>query len=175
MAGETVITVIGNLTRDPELRVLQSGRSVTSFTVASTPRSFDRETNQWKDGEPLFLNCSMWGAPGENLSCLTKGARVIVTGRLRQRSYEDRDGNKRTVYELDAEEVGASLRFATVQIERSSGSGNYGGRSNYNGGGSNYSGGGNYGSGNGGYGDVRESSADPWSSAGDMVPPPPDF
>lgn len=169
MAGETVITVIGNLTRDPELRVLQSGRSVTNFTVASTPRNFDRETGQWKDGEPMFLNCAMWGTPGENLSCLSRGARVIVTGRLRQRSYEDRDGNKRTVFELDADEVGASLRFATVQIEKSSGGSNYGGGSGYSSG-SNYSGGGNYGSSNAGYDDNRNSSADPWDSAGDVAP-----
>lgn len=122
MAGETVITVIGNLTADPELRYTQNGLPVVNFTVASTPRNFDRATNEWKDGEALFLRCSLWREPAEHVAgSLTKGARVIATGRLRQRSYETREGEKRTSLELEVDEIGPSLKYATAQITRASG------------------------------------------------------
>ncbi|MET8696826.1 single-stranded DNA-binding protein [Streptomyces bauhiniae] len=127
MAGETVITVIGNLVDDPELRFTPSGAAVTKFRVASTPRTFDRQTNEWKDGESLFLTCSVWRQMAENAAeSLQRGMRVIVQGRLKQRSYEDREGVKRTVYELDVEEVGASLRNATAKVTKTSGGGNGG-------------------------------------------------
>ncbi len=119
MAGETVITVIGNLTADPELRFTPSGAAVANFTVASTPRTFDRQTNEWKDGEALFLRCNIWREAAENVTeSLTKGARVIVSGRLKQRSFETREGEKRTVYELDVDEIGPSLRYATAKVTR---------------------------------------------------------
>lgn len=119
MAGETVATVVGNLTDDPELRFLPNGAAVASFTVASTPRMLDRATNEWKDGEPLFLRCSIWRQAAENVAeSLTKGARVIVQGRLKQRSFETREGEKRTVVELDVDEIGPSLRYATAKVVR---------------------------------------------------------
>lgn len=119
MAGETVVTVIGNLTEDPNLRHTNTGVPVASFTVASTPRVFDREANSWKDGEALFLRCSVWRDVAENVAdSLTKGSRVIVQGRLKQRSYNDTQGNPRTVMELDVEEVGASLRYHTAKPVR---------------------------------------------------------
>jgi single-strand DNA-binding protein len=128
MAGETVITVVGNLVDDPELRFTPSGAAVAKFRVASTPRTFDRQTNEWKDGESLFLTCSVWRQAAENVAeSLTKGTRVVVQGRLKQRSYEDREGIKRTVYELDVDEVGASLRNATAKITKTSGRGGQGG------------------------------------------------
>ncbi|KUL45872.1 single-stranded DNA-binding protein [Streptomyces sp. NRRL F-4489] len=128
MAGETVITVVGNLVDDPELRFTPSGAAVAKFRVASTPRTFDRQTNEWKDGESLFLTCSVWRQAAENVAeSLTRGTRVIVQGRLKQRSYEDREGVKRTVYELDVEEVGASLRNATAKVTKTSGRGGQGG------------------------------------------------
>lgn len=118
MAGETVITVIGNLTGDPELRFTPSGAAVAKFTVASTPRTLDKTTSEWKDGETLFLNCSVWRQAAENVAeSLTRGSRVIVQGRLKQRSYE-KDGEKRTVYELDVDEVGPSLRNATAKVNK---------------------------------------------------------
>src|ERR687885_951342 len=111
MAGETVITVIGNLTNDPELRFTPSGQAVASFTVASTPRTFDRQTNEWKDGDALFLRCSIWRQAAENVAeSLQRGMRVVVQGRLKQRSYETKEGEKRTVIELEVDEVGPSLR-----------------------------------------------------------------
>ena len=114
MAGETPITVIGNLTADPELRFTPSGAAVANFTVASTPRTFDRQTNEWKDGEALFLNCSVWRQAAENAAeSLQRGMRVLVSGRLKARSYETREGEKRTVFEIDVDEVGPSLRYAT--------------------------------------------------------------
>ncbi|WP_239376057.1 single-stranded DNA-binding protein [Frankia sp. Cj5] len=117
MAGETTITVIGNLTADPELRFLPNGAAVTGFTVASTPRVLDRQTNEWKDGQALFLRCSIWRQPAEHVAeSLSKGARVIVTGRLKQRSYETQEGEKRTVFELDVDEIGPSLRYATAKV-----------------------------------------------------------
>jgi len=119
MAGDTVITVVGNLTDDPELRFTPSGAAVARFRIASTPRVFDRQSGEWKDGEPLFLSGSIWRQPAENVAeSLSRGARVIVTGRLRQRSYETREGEKRTVYELDADEIGPSLRYATAQVRK---------------------------------------------------------
>jgi single-strand DNA-binding protein len=120
MSGDTVITVVGNLTGDPELRFTPSGAAVASFTIASTPRSFDRTSNEWKDGETLFLRCSIWRQAAENVSeSLTRGMRVVAQGRLKQRSYETSEGEKRTVVELDVEEVGPSLRYATAKITRS--------------------------------------------------------
>ncbi len=134
MAGETVITVIGNLTNDPELRFTPNGAAVASFTVASTPRTFDRQSNEWKDGDTLFLRCTVWRQAAENVAeSLHKGTRVIVQGRLKQRSFETREGEKRTVYELDADEVGASLRSATARINkagRTGGNGSAGGAGN---------------------------------------------
>ena len=118
MAGETVITVVGNLTADPELRFVPSGAAVANFTVASTPRTFDKTSGEWKDGDALFLRCSIWRDAAEHVSeSLTKGARVIVTGRLKPRSYE-KDGQKHTVIELDVEEIGPSLRWATAKVAR---------------------------------------------------------
>jgi single-strand DNA-binding protein len=131
MAGETIITVVGNLTDDPELRFTPSGAAVANFTVASTPRTFNRETSQWEDGEAMFLRCSIWRQAAENVAeSLVKGTRVVVQGRLKQRSFETREGEKRTVIELEADEIGPSLRFATAKVTRagrSSGGGGYGG------------------------------------------------
>lgn len=122
MAGETVITVVGNLTADPELRFTQSGQAVANFTIASTPRTFDRQTNEWKDGDALFLRASVWREFAEHVaSSLTKGMRVVATGRLRQRNYETREGEKRTAFELEIDEIGPSLRYATAQVTRTSG------------------------------------------------------
>lgn len=119
MSGETTVTVIGNLTADPELRFISNGSAVANFTVASTPRTFDRQTGEWKDGDTLYMRCSIWRESAENLAeSLTKGARVIVTGRLTQRSYETREGEKRTVTELAADEIAASLRYATAKVNR---------------------------------------------------------
>ena len=129
MSGETVITVIGNLVDDPELRFTPAGAAVAKFRVASTPRTFDKQTNEWKDGESLFLTCSVWRQAAENVAeSLQRGMRVIVQGRLKQRSYEDREGVKRTVYELDVEEVGASLKSATAKVTKASGGGQQGGQ-----------------------------------------------
>lgn len=123
MAGETLITVVGNLTADPEMRSTGSGVSVASFTVASTPRTFDRQSNEWKDGEALFLRCTVWREYAQHVvSSLSKGARVIVQGNLSQRSYE-KDGQKRTSYELDVVEVGPSLRYATASVTRTNAGG----------------------------------------------------
>lgn len=146
MAGDTTLTVIGNLTADPELRFTPSGAAVASFTVASTPRTFDRQTGEWKDGEALFLRCNIWRQAAENVAeSLTRGARVIVNGRLKQRSFETREGEKRTVVELDVDEIGPSLRYATAKVNKV----NRGG------------GGGGFGSGSGSQGHPD----DPWGSA----------
>jgi single-strand DNA-binding protein len=119
VAGETNITVVGNLTADPELRFTPSGAAVASFTIASTPRTFDRNTNEWKDGEALFLRCSIWRQAAENVAeSLTRGMRVIASGRLKQRSYETREGEKRTVIELDVDEIGPSLKYANAKVNR---------------------------------------------------------
>ena len=128
MAGETVITVVGNLTADPELRYTQGGLPVANFTIASTPRTFDRQANEWKDGEALFLRASVWREFAEHVAgSLTKGSRVIATGRLKQRSYQDREGNNRTSIELEVDEIGPSLRYATAQVTRAASSGGGGG------------------------------------------------
>src|SRR5215207_1151623 len=128
MAGETTITVVGNLTDDPELRFTPSGAAVAKFRIASTPRTLDRQSGEWKDGEPLFLACNIWRDAAEHVAeSLQRGARVIVQGRLRQRSYETREGEKRTVYELEVDEVGPSLRSATAKVNKTTRSGSGGG------------------------------------------------
>ena len=130
MAGETVITIIGNLTNDPELRFTPSGAAVANFTVASTPRTFDRQSNEWKDGETLFMRCSVWREAAENVAeSLQRGMRVVVSGRLRSRSYETKEGEKRTVIEMEVDEVGPSLRYASAKVtktQRGSGGGGFG-------------------------------------------------
>jgi single-strand DNA-binding protein len=137
VAGETVITVVGNLTADPELRYTQNGLAVANFTIASTPRNFDRASNDWKDGEALFLRASVWREFAEHVAgSLTKGSRVIATGRLKQRSYETKEGEKRTSIELEVDEIGPSLRYATAQVTRAASSregGAGGGRGNFGG------------------------------------------
>ncbi|MFI2431666.1 single-stranded DNA-binding protein [Streptomyces sp. NPDC018693] len=164
MAGETVITVIGNLVDDPELRFTPSGAAVAKFRVASTPRTFDRQTNEWKDGESLFLTCSVWRQAAENVAeSLQRGMRVIVQGRLKQRSYEDREGVKRTVFELDVEEVGPSLRNATAKVTKTAGRGGQGGGGGYGGGGG-QQGGGGWGGGPGGGQQGGAPADDPWAS-----------
>ncbi len=143
MAGETVITVVGNLVDDPELRFTPSGAAVANFRIASTPRTFDRQTNEWKDGDALFLSCSVWRQAAENVAeSLQKGMRVVIQGRLKQRSYETREGEKRTVVELEVDEVGPSLAFATAKVTRASRSGGGGGYSGGGQGGQRPSGGG---------------------------------
>ncbi|QIG45196.1 single-stranded DNA-binding protein [Nocardioides anomalus] len=157
MAGETIITVVGNLTDDPELRFTPSGAAVANFTVASTPRNFDKNTNEWVDGEAMFLRCSIWRQAAENVAeSLQRGMRVVVQGRLKARSYEDREGQKRTVFELEVDEVGPSLKFATAKVNRTSRQGGGGG---YSGGG----GGGGY-SGGGGGGGQSAPADDPWAT-----------
>lgn len=184
MAGETQITLVGNLTADPELRFTPSGAAVANFTVASTPRTFDRQSNEWKDGEALFLNCAVWRQAAENVAeSLTKGMRVIVQGRLRARSYDDREGNRRTVFEVEVDEVGPALRFATAKVTRASSGGsnwqgNSGGgqpRGNY-GGGQSYGGGQqapqtNQGMAGGQQGGNQGPVSDPWASAQSDEPP----
>jgi single-strand DNA-binding protein len=124
MAGETIITVVGNLTADPELRYTQNGLAVANFTIASTPRNFDRQKNEYVDGEALFLRASVWKEFAENVAgSLTKGMRVVATGRLKQRSYQDREGNQRTAIELEVDEIGPSLRYATATVTRAAGGG----------------------------------------------------
>ena len=156
MAGETTITVVGSLTDDPELRFTPSGAAVAKFRVASTPRTLDRASGEWKDGEPLFLACNIWRDAAEHVAeSLQRGARVIVTGRLRQRSYETREGEKRTVYELEVDEIGPSLRYATAKVQKAVRSGGGGGGFGASGGG----GGGQQGGGGGNNFD------DPWATA----------
>lgn len=128
MAGDTTITVVGNLTADPELRFTPAGAAVANFTVASTPRIFDRQSSEWKDGDALFLRCSIWREAAENVAeSLTRGSRVIVTGRLKQRSFETREGEKRTVMEVEVDEIGPSLKYATAKVNKSSRGGGGGG------------------------------------------------
>src|SRR5436190_8978191 len=147
MAGETTITIVGNLVDDPDLRFTPSGAAVANFRIASTPRTFDRQANEWKDGETLFLSCAVWRQAAENVAeSLQRGMRVIVAGRLKSRSYETREGEKRTVFEIDVDEVGPSLRSATAKVTRASRSG---GEGRYSGGGSGSCG-----------------SSDPWASSG---------
>jgi single-strand DNA-binding protein len=138
MAGETVITVVGNITDDPELRFTPSGAAVANFTVASTPRTLNKQTNEWEDGEALFLRCSIWRQAAENVAeSLQKGARVIVQGRLKARTWETREGEKRTSFELDVEEIGPSLKWATAKVTKASrsGGGDFGGGQGSQGGG----------------------------------------
>ena len=155
MAGDTVITVIGNITDDPELRFTPGGAAVANFTVASTPRFLDKASNEWKDGDTLFLRCSVWRQVAENVAeSLQRGTRVIVQGRLKQRSYETKEGEKRTVVELEVDEVGPSLRYATTKVNKTSRGGGGGG------------GGGGFGGGGGGGGGGGFSGGDdPWASA----------
>jgi len=135
-AGDTTITVVGNLTADPELRFTPSGAAVANFTVASTPRIYDRQSGEWKDGEALFLRCNIWREAAENVAeSLTRGSRVIVTGRLKQRSFETREGEKRTVVEVEVDEIGPSLRYATAKVNKASRSGGSGGGGGFGGGG----------------------------------------
>src|ERR1700754_2864210 len=161
MAGETVITVVGNLTADPELRFTPSGAAVANFTVAATPRTFDRQSGEWKDGDALFMRCNVWRQAAENAAeTLTRGMRVMVQGRLKQRSFETREGEKRTVMELEVDEGGPSLKYATAKINkvsRGEGSGGFGGGGGGGGGGGRPSGGSSGGGGGGGY-------DDPWGS-----------
>jgi len=153
-AGDTTITVIGNLTDDPELRFTPSGAAVAKFRVASTPRFMDKQSNEWKDGEPLFLSCTVWRQAAENVAeSLQRGARVIVSGRLKQRTYETREGEKRTVIELEVDEIGPSLRYATAKVQKMSRS---------SGGGGGFGSGGGNGAGGGGGGGFND---DPWASA----------
>ena len=172
MAGETPITVVGNLTSDPELRFTPSGAAVANFTVASTPRTFDRQSNEWRDGEAMFLNCSVWRQAAENAAeSLTKGMRVIVSGRLKARSYETREGEKRTVFEIEVDEVGPSLKYASAKVTKTQrgGGGGFGGDDPWaqSGGQGNQGGqpvGGNQG---GGWGGQQSAPAnDPWASSG---------
>jgi len=165
VAGDTTITVVGNLTADPELRFTPSGAAVANFTVASTPRIFDRQSSEWKDGEALFLRCNIWREAAENVAeSLTRGSRVIVTGRLKQRSFETREGEKRTVFEVEVDEIGPSLRYATAKVNKASRGGG-GGGGGFGGGG----GGGGAGAGAAGGGGSRPAATatndDPWGSA----------
>jgi single-strand DNA-binding protein len=173
MAGDTTLTLIGNLTADPELRFTPSGAAVANFTVASTPRTFDRQSNEWKDGETLFMRCSVWRDAAENVAeSLQRGSRVIVTGRLKSRSYDTKEGEKRTVMELEVDELGPSLRYATAKVnrtQRGGGGGGGGGFGGGNSGGGGYSGGGGN-SGGGGFGGGGNSGGgsspadDPWAT-----------
>jgi single-strand DNA-binding protein len=155
MAGDTVITVIGNITGDPELRFTPSGAAVANFTVASTPRQFDRQSNEWKDGETLFMRCSVWRDAAENVAeSLQRGTRVIVSGRLKSRSYDTKEGEKRTVMEMEVDEVGPSLRYATAKVNKTQ---------RGTGGGGGFSGGGQ----GGGQGGQQE---DPWATGPSSAP-----
>ena len=162
MAGDTIITVIGNLTADPEMRFTPSGAAVTSFTVASTPRTFDRQAGEWKNAETLFMPCQAWRQMAESIAeSLTKGTRVIVQGRLVQRSYTTREGENRTVVEMQVDEIGPSLRYAKAQVTRQPRGGNQGGQGGYNGGG------GFGGQGQSGYNAPAGGAADdPWATGG---------
>ncbi|CAA9374166.1 MAG: Single-stranded DNA-binding protein [uncultured Nocardioides sp.] len=189
MAGETVITVVGNLVDDPELRFTPSGAAVANFRIASTPRTFDKQSNEWKDGDALFLSCSVWRQAAENVAeSLQRGMRVVVQGRLKSRQYETREGEKRTVFEIEVEEVGPSLKYATAKVTRASRSGGGGGFGGGASGGSTggsigggapaddpwatpapQQGGGGYGGQQGGGGNQGRSSApanDPWGAPG---------
>lgn len=173
MAGETPITLIGNLTADPELRFTPSGHAVAKFTVASTPRTFDRQTSEWRDGDTMFLNCEVWRQYAENVTeSLQKGMRVVVTGRLKSRSYETNSGEKRTVFEVEVDEVGPSLRNATAKVTKVASTGGQGGGS--------WQGSANRSSSNeggGGWGGQsspaapRQPDNDPWASAQSDEPP----
>jgi single-strand DNA-binding protein len=182
MAGETLITVVGNLVDDPELRFTPSGAAVANFRIASTPRTFDRQSNEWKDGEALFLSCSIWRQAAENVAeSLVKGMRVVVQGRLKQRSYDTQQGEKRTVFELEVDEVGPSLRYATAKVtrtQRSGGGGGYGGGQQGGGGGGQQGGqpdpwASNAPQGGGGGGSQGGGQSDPWAAPGVAGDEPP--
>jgi single-strand DNA-binding protein len=170
MAGDTLLTLIGNLTADPELRFTPSGAAVANFTVASTPRAFDRQSNEWKDGETLFMRCSVWRDAAENVAeSLQRGSRVIVTGRLKSRTWDTKEGEKRTVMELEVDELGPSLRYATAKVNKTQrGGGGGGGGGGYGGGGGNSGGGGGGYSGGGGNsgggGGSSSQTDDPWAT-----------
>ncbi|TDQ55507.1 single-stranded DNA-binding protein [Actinorugispora endophytica] len=177
MAGETQITIVGNLVDDPELRFTPSGAAVANFRVASTPRTFDRQSGEWKDGESLFLSCSVWRQYAENVAeSLQRGMRVIVQGRLKQRSYETKEGEKRTVFEIDVEEVGPALRSATAKVTKTQrqggqGGGGFGGGGGGGFGGGQQGGGGGYGNQGGGFGGNQGARSgppadDPWATNG---------
>jgi single-strand DNA-binding protein len=185
MAGETVITVVGNLVDDPELRFTPSGAAVANFRIASTPRTFDRQTNEWKDGDALFLSCSVWRQAAENVAeSLQRGMRVVVQGRLKSRTYETREGEKRTVFEIEVEEVGPSLKYATAKVTRTTRQGGGGGYSGGGGGGGAPAGGGGDdpwstpapqqggGQGQGGGGQAAPAN-DPWGAPGVGADEPP--
>jgi len=165
MAGETIMTVVGNLTADPELRFTPSGAAVATFTVASTPRRYNAQASQWEDGDALFLRCNIWRQAAENVAeSLTRGSRVVVSGRLRQRSFETKEGEKRTVVELEVDEVGPSLKYATAKVNkanRGGGDGGYGGGAGARSGGGSASGsaGGSYSAGDDPWGSAPQSSA----------------
>ncbi|RCK68705.1 single-stranded DNA-binding protein [Desertihabitans brevis] len=177
MAGETVITLVGNLTADPELRFTPSGAAVANFTVASTPRTFDRQSGEWKDGDAMFLNCAVWRQAAENVAeSLQKGMRVIVQGRLKSRSYETREGERRTVFEVDVDEIGPALRYATAKVTRTSSGGGQGGGGGFGGGSGGYGGGGGNGGGQdswsgGGNRGGGQPQQDPWAQAQSDEPP----
>jgi single-strand DNA-binding protein len=163
-AGDTPITVVGNLVADPELRFTSTGQPVATFRIASTPRVMDRATNEWKDGDSLFLTCNVWRQAAENVAeSLQRGMRVIVTGRLKQRNYETKEGEKRTVYEVEVDDVGPSLRNASAKVNRAS-RGEGGGGGGFSGGGNNR-GGGSYGGQSSSGGGNSSSQSDPWASA----------
>ncbi|TDD91700.1 single-stranded DNA-binding protein [Actinomadura rubrisoli] len=178
MAGDTVITIVGNLVEDPNLRFTPSGQAVASFRIASTPRFFDRQSNDWKDGEALFLTCNVWRQAAENVAeSLQRGMRVIVQGRLKQRSYETREGEKRTVFEIEVDEVGPSLRNATAKVNKTQRQGGSGGGGGFGGGGGGGGGapqGGGFGGGGqqqgGGFGGGQQGGGapadDPWATGG---------
>lgn len=175
MAGETPITLIGNLTADPELRFTPSGHAVAKFTVASTPRTFDRQTSEWRDGDTMFLNCEVWRQYAENVTeSLQKGMKVIVTGRLKSRSYETNSGEKRTVFEVEVDEVGPALRNATAKVTKVASSGGQGGGNWQSSGSGNRSssneGGGGWG-GQSSQAAPRKPETDPWASAQSDEPP----
>jgi single-strand DNA-binding protein len=168
-AGDTNITLVGNLTDDPELRFTPSGAAVANFTVASTPRFLDKQTNEWKDGDALFMRCNIWRQAAENVAeSLQRGMRVIVTGRLRQRSYETKEGEKRTVYEVEVDEIGPSMRYATAKVVKGQRSGGSGG-GGFGGGGGGGGGGGN----GGGAADDPWATPAPASSGGEFSDEPP--
>ena len=178
MAGETTITLVGNLTADPELRFTPSGAAVANFTVASTPRTFDRNTNEWRDGDAMFLNCAVWRQAAENMAeSLQKGMPVIVQGRLKSRSYETREGERRTVFEVDVDEIGPALRYATAKVSRNAGGGGGGGGRSYGGGGQGGQGGGGshgddpWATGVSAGGNRPQQSNDPWATPQSEEPP----
>ena len=180
MAGETVITVVGNLVDDPELRFTPSGAAVANFRIASTPRTFDRQNNEWKDGEALFLSCSVWRQAAENVAeSLQRGMRVVVQGRLKARTFETREGEKRTVFEIDVDEVGPSLKYATAKVTKTTRSGGGQGGGSYGGGDDPWAQGGSQGGGSwggqqggGSQGGGGQQANDPWATSGSSDEPP---